>query len=82
MPGNFHPLVGDQAINAKQRVDYNSSTINYYGFAAPGTATGTAGWQIRRETLDSQGRTIQIDFAGGTSEYGQIWDNRLTLLYS
>ena len=82
MPGNFHGLTGDQVINAKQRIEYNSSTINYYGLAAPGTATSAAGWQIRRETLDSQSRTIQIDFAGGTLEYGQVWDNRATLSYS
>lgn len=82
MPGNFHPIGFDQVINAKQRIDYSSSTINYYGLAAPGTATSAAGWSIRRETLDSQGRTIQIDFAGGTSEYGQIWDSRAVLSYS
>jgi hypothetical protein len=82
MAGNFHGLTGDQVINAKQRIEYASSTINYYGLAAPGTVTSAAGWQIRRETLDSQQRTIQIDFAGGTLEYGQVWDNRATLSYS
>lgn len=82
MAGNFHPLTGDQVINAKQRIQYASATINYYGLAAPGTLTSEAGWQIRRETLDDQGRTTQIDFAGGTLEYNQIWDNRATLDYS
>ena len=82
MAGNWHPLTGDQVINAKQRIEYVSATINYYGLASPGAATSDAGWQIRRETLDSQSRTIQIDFAGGTLEYNQIWDNRATLAYS
>ena len=82
MPGNFHPLSGDQVINAKQRIEYVSSTINYYGLASPGTATSAAGWQIRRETLDSQQRTTAIDFAGGTLALEQIWDNRASLDYS
>lgn len=85
MAGNFHPLSADQAINAKQRLSYDTAdpaVTNYYGFAAPGTAETDAGWQIRRETLDSQGRTTAIDFAGGTLEYSQIWANRATLSYS
>ena len=82
MAGNFHPIGFDQVINAKQRLEYVSSTINYYGLAAPGTLTSEAGWSIRRETLDTSGRTIQVDLAGGSSEYGQIWDNRATLTYS
>lgn len=82
MAGNFHPLTGDQVINAKQRIEYASATINYYGLAAPGTEESAAGWQIRRETLDAQGRTIQIDFAGGTLEYSQSWSSRAVLTYS
>ena len=69
-------------LGSKQRLDYASSTINYYGIAAPGSLTSQAVWQIRRETLDSLQRTIQIDFAGGTIDQTQIWDNRATLTYS
>ena len=82
MAGNFHPLGFDQVINARQEIDYVSATKNYYGLAAPGTVTSAAGWQIREETLDSQGRTTSIKFAGGTLEYNQVWDNRATLTYS
>ena len=82
MAGNFHPIVGDQVINAKQRITYQNSTTNYYRLAAPGTATSSPAWQIRRETLDSQQRTTAIDFAGGTLEYNQVWDNVLTLDFS
>lgn len=81
MAGNFHPLSGDQVINAQQRIDYVSSTKNYYGLAAPGALTSDSAWQIREETLDSQGRTIAIKFAGSTLEYNQIWDNRAVLTY-
>lgn len=81
MAGNFHPLSGDQVINAKQRIVYVSTTRVLYGLAAPGTATSAAGWQIRQETLDSQSRTTAIDFAGSTLEYNQVWDNALSLTY-
>ena len=81
MPGLFHPLVGDQVINAKQRVQYVSSTQVYYGYAAPGTAEDAEGWLIVQETLDAQGRTTQMDFAASTSEYINIWTNRATYTY-
>ena len=82
MAGNFHPLSGDQVINPTQRIQYVSTTRNLYGLAAPSTAEGDAGWQIREELLDTQGRTTEINFAGGTREYNQIWSNRATLSYS
>ena len=82
MAGNFHPMVGDQALNAKQRVHYVSTIRILYGLAAPGTPTSSPGWQIRQETLNNSGQTTDIDFAGGTAEYGAIWDDRLGLSYS
>ena len=82
MAGNFHPLTGDQVINAKARMHYVSATRNLYGLAAPGTLETDSGWAIREEILDSQQRTIEINFAGGTLEYGQRWDQRLSLVYS
>lgn len=83
MPGgNFHALVGDQAINAKQRIDYANATTIYIGFGAPGALEANPAWQIRRQTLDGSGRTTEINFAGGTVAYEQIWNNRTTLNYS
>lgn len=63
------------------RVDYASTTINYYGHAPVGSATSDASWRIKRETLDSQGRTTAIEFAGSSANFGQIWDNRAVLIY-
>ena len=82
MAGQFIALSGDQVINAKQRIQYVSTTRNLYGLAAPGTATSAAGWQIREEILDSQDRTTEINFAGGTLEFIQVWDDRLNYSYS
>lgn len=81
MAGNFHPFVGDQVIGAIQRIEYVSTTKNYYGLAAPGTAETDPGWSIREETLDTQGRTVQINYAGKTSEYGLQWNLRATYTY-
>ena len=82
MAGDFHPLSGDQVINAKQRIQYVSTTKNRYGIAAPGTAEDAPGWQIREETLDSQGRTIAIDFANATVGYINKWSERANFDYS
>jgi hypothetical protein len=65
-----------------QKIDYNSATVTYYGYASPGTLTTAAAWRIVKETMDSQGRTISIEYAGGASERNQIWDNRASLSYS
>lgn len=81
MAGNFHPLTGDQVINAKQRIQYVSATKNYYGLAAPGTEESDPGWQIREETLDTQGRTTEINFANGTLEYALQWSLRASYTY-
>lgn len=73
----------DLLLGSKQRFDYTStSNTIYYGMAAPTTLTSDARWQIRRETLDASGRTTQVDFAGGTVDFNQVWDNRVTLTYS
>lgn len=81
MAGNFHPLVGDQVINAKQRIDYVSATRTIYGYAAPGMAEDAAGWQVYEELLDSQGRPTETNFAGGTLDRIHKWSERLTLTY-
>ena len=89
MGGLFQPLVGDQVINAKQRMAYDLATTvsggasrNLYGIAAPGSEENAEAWMIREEIIDSQGRSIQINFAGGTLEYIKKWSERLTYTYS
>ena len=64
------------------RIDYASTTVNYYGHASPSSATSSAVWRIKRETLDSQGRTTAIEYADGSAGFLSIWDNRATLSYS
>lgn len=75
-------LVGNVLINYQQVIDYASTTTNYYGVAPPGTAQSDARWQIRRETLDSQGRTTNIQFANGSINLDQTWTTRASQTYS
>lgn len=61
------------------RLDEASSTITYVGQAAPGTATSSASWSIKR--LDSTTGLLVL-YAAGTAAFSQIWDNRAALAYS
>lgn len=76
------PIHGDVATHFQFRADYADATTNYYGVATPGATTAQAVWQIRKETLDSSGRTTLIQFAGGTHHFTAIWDSRTSLVYS
>jgi len=75
-------IYDDVTSNFQTRIDYANATTNYYGRATPGAAASAAAWQIRKETLDSQGRTTLIQFAGGTHHFTQIWDDRASLSYA
>ena len=63
------------------RIDYASSTINYYGHASPGSGQGNAVWRIKRETLDSQSRTTVIEYADSNAQFDNVWADRATLSY-
>ena len=72
------PIGSDVATQYQFRADYVSATLNYYGLATPGAATSDAVWQIRKETLDSNGRTTLMQFGGSSHHFNQVWDNRAT----
>jgi len=55
--------------------------VIYKGEAVPGTATSAAAWRVSRITIQSDG-DIAILFGNGTSNFTNIWDNRLSLSYS
>ena len=72
-----------QEIDDRQvRWDYASATVRYRGHGRIGAATSAPAWRIARLTFDSQGRHITTEFAGGSAEYDQIWDDRATLSFS
>ncbi len=64
-------------------VDYAAGSNKIYeGYAAPGTATSAAAWQIVKYTYDGSDNRLTTKFAGGTNDYNQVWDNRASLSYS
>lgn len=60
----------------------NTSYVLYKGDAAPGIATSYAGWRIAKFTYDVNWNVTDIQWAAGTSEFNQIWNNRGSLTYS
>lgn len=57
----------------------STASTTYIGQAAPGTATTTSAWRIKR-VVDSIGGT-SIDWAGGSAEFIHAWSDRLSLSY-
>lgn len=64
------------------RVVYASDLYRYYGSTRPGTAVTTAGWRISKETLDSSGNTIRIEYYNGDNDYNNVWNSGTTLAIS
>ena len=56
----------------------DQGTYIYYGFAKPGSLTSVAVWRVFREHTD----TGDVDFAGGTDDFTNIWDDHLGASYS
>lgn len=54
------------------------ATYTYIGEANPGTATSAASWRVKR--LTNADNTIV--FADGNSSFDNVWDDRLSLVYS
>jgi hypothetical protein len=54
------------------------ATYTYIGKASPGSAEGSAVWQIARLT----NANTTIVYANGSSSFDQIWTNRAILSYS
>ena len=58
-------------------------TLTYVGEAAPGSATSAAVWRIfRLDETGSGDEELIKKFASGSTNFDQIWDNRLALSYS
>lgn len=71
------------ASNLRYEIEYDASNNPLYiGIAAPGKLTSDASWMIKKLTWDGSNNLTSLKFAGGTSEFTQIWDNRASLSYS
>lgn len=66
-----------RAVSLKSGTDY----IEYLGFAVPGTDKTDPGWLIQKNTWDGMHLT-DTQFAGGSTAFDKIWNNRTTFSYS
>ena len=63
-------------------VEYDvSDNPVYLGEGVPGAATSDAAWRIRKVTWLG-GLAVSIKWAGGTTLFDKVWDDRTTYTYS
>jgi hypothetical protein len=63
------------------RFDSSASPILYLGEAVPGSLTSAPVWRIQKVDTSSSS-AVSFTWAGGTSNFSSIWDNRASLSYS
>ena len=59
----------------------SNGLIEFVGRTLPNTGKGEAKWQIKKLTYDGR-KITDIQYAGGTNAFNQIWNNRASLSYS
>lgn len=59
--------------------DYSTPNIIYIGDAQIGSATSSAVWRIQK--INKTTGTV-ITWADGNDSFDNVWDNRLSLIYS
>lgn len=64
-----------------KRLDFVSDALFYRGAAAPGSAESAPVWRISRVIIGADGDMTE-EWAGGSSQFDQIWDARASLSYS
>ena len=57
-------------------------SVEYVGFAAPGTLASATGWRICKLAYDNDGAYTGRTWAGGNANMSKVWDNRATYTYS
>ena len=63
------------------RVDQVNATLMYKAEAAIGSSDSAAVWRISRIVFGNDG-DVTTTWAGGTSDFDKVWDDRLILSYS
>ncbi len=55
--------------------------LEFLGIAKIGSATSDAKWQIRKLTWTSN-NLVTIEWTDGDFEFNNVWDDRVSLVYS
>lgn len=75
------PSGGEDEMPLAKRVDFVTDLLIYRGEALPGALDASAVWRIRRLTLGLDDDVTE-EWADGSADFNQIWDNRASLTYS
>lgn len=60
-------------------IDEVDATTTYIGYALPGTSQSVEEWRIKRISVD--GDITEIEYAGGSKDFVNNWDERDTYTY-
>jgi YD repeat-containing protein len=64
-------------------IDYDSNDNPIYiGIAKVGTSTSDSQWRIKKLTYDANGNLTGVYYAGGSTKFDKVWDDRTTYQYS
>lgn len=75
-------IISNADLNFTQALENDSDgKAIFIGLAEPGTAKSADSWQIRKITYSGFAVT-DIQFAGGTNNFDQVWNDRSSLSYS
>jgi len=67
------------------RVDFVGEAVIYKGQAQPGTLDATNAWRIQKIDVITGGDgqdDFEFRWAGGTSDFDKVWDDRLGFTYT
>ena len=67
-------------VQLKLQLDDAGSGVTYVGEAAPGTTNGQSYWRIKK--IVETGDDITITWADGNTDFDNIWNNRVSIVYS
>lgn len=69
--------------NTTQKIDYLTGTNPIYiGESVPGSSLGSPSWKIKKLTYDGNGNVTDVQWAPNYLNFGDIWNNRVGLVYS
>jgi hypothetical protein len=64
----------------KMEFNANGNPI-YLAIAPPGSTTSDARWQVRKLSFDASGNITTIQYANGSPNFDNVWDDRVSLTY-
>ena len=67
-------------MNIKE-IDFITDDELYRGEANPGTGLDDPNWRIRHIVISEYGN-VSVRYAGGTTNFDNVWEDRAGLIYS